>query len=148
MIKAFTDLFAAKNPENFAEALFEGQYSFYIYPKVEGRLPYHTSSLQILCYTDEDRRTPIEFRCKWFRVKGDGTYPLHTTKQKSALDTDPLINRKNNTYNITPYDIGYRIQVLVKSESRFNSGVAFVTFPMIILDPVLKPALESSFISC
>lgn len=147
MLKAVSNFFTSNNEESL-EPEYKGDYHFHVYPKIDGDFPYHTTKITILCYTSEARKNPISFSCKWYRVRDGRNFPLKITAQKSTMDSTPQLNKSNNVYCITPFDLGYKIKVVIKSHSQYTPGLLFITFPTVKLDPILKPYLENSLISC
>ena len=129
MLEVLSELFTARNQDE-RYITYTGDYDFFIVPVVEGDLPFQTSSLSVRCYKDQTKQELISFECKWYQVF-EGKY----TEIKDADG--------HFTYHLSPYDIGCSIRLAVKSTSSSSSGLAFVTFGPIELDPSLKPYIEN-----
>ena len=148
MFKSLANFFIGTKKEQ-KEPVYQGDYSFYICPKIEGDLPYHTCKLTIFCYSNIEKKESINFKCNWYRVQGNNTFPINNKDNMSAqLDRSIYVNKSNNVYSFTPYDLGFKIKVVVKSLNQFNPEIAEVTFPIVKYDPMLNPYLENSLISC
>jgi hypothetical protein len=65
MLKAMANLFKGKYQESLTP-IIEGDFNFEVYPKIEGKFPFHTTKITILCYSSDERKHPINFKCKWY----------------------------------------------------------------------------------
>lgn len=109
-----------------------GKHTFHVDPTIRGKLPYQSASITITCFENEERRKPLDFCCKWFRIHEGRCY---------EMEEDP----NAVTYHVNPYDIGKTIKVLIKADDR-SKGWAELCFGPIKPDPALVCQMENNLI--
>ena len=134
MFKVLSEIFTERNQDQ-QNIIFDGDYEFWIEPRIKGELPFQTASIIIECFKSDDKTTPLDFHSRWYRVMNGKNYEIKESEDAKY-------------YNVTPYDIGACIRVAVKAKQGLVDGLGFVTFGPFVLDPCLKPYLEHHLLSC
>ena len=131
MFDKFLDFITPESKKQNYE--INGKHQFHIEPTIRGKLPYQSSSVSITCYSDDSKRKPIDFICKWYRTFENRSY---------EMEEDP----NAITYHVNPYDIGKTIKVIIKATDLRDRGVAELSFGPIQSDPALVCQMENNLI--
>jgi hypothetical protein len=115
----FSNIFSSEptNEKDFMEVT--GKYVFHLEPKINGILPYSTSTIEIVAYDveEEESRRMIPINCKWFRLIEGRAYEVE--------------GKEDAVYHLSPLDIGAKVQAVVSS---VNMGKATIVFGPVKMD--------------
>lgn len=132
MLGALQSILKATNSsDDFIQ--LKGNPNFYVQPIIRGRLPYQSSTIIVAAFQDKTKRTSVKLKCKWYRLVGDRYYEIP--------------NNEDETYHISPFDIGSYITAIIKAENRELKGKLQLKVGPIKMDPVLRPGIEECIIS-
>lgn len=134
MFDAIKELFTERNEDSMF-IKYEGSYDYWVDVKMEGDLPYQTTTIMINCYESSDKKVEVPFECKWYRIVNDRNYEIKA-------------NGNSFYYKSNPYDIGNLVKVAIRPINTHVGELSFVTFGVIDLDPALKPYIEHHLLSC
>lgn len=107
MFQIFKNILTADNKVSTnAYINYEGEFDFFIKPKIKGKLPFQSTTIKIEAYDSSDDlsnpnpRGKLKIHCKWYRVVGDRNYQIH--------------DNPDEIYHFNAYDIGSTIKCAVQ----------------------------------
>lgn len=109
----------------------QGKYNYYLHTAIKGEAPCQSSTLIIGLFSNETKKVPLNFSCKYYRIKNK------SISQLSGLNS--------NIYNLSASDIGctIKVEVSLAEKNEFFYGMSEIFYGPIQFDLKLKHTLEN-----